>query len=58
MPVHGIATTEEKHDLSSRLAVLYLEKADITSLTPTELAAKYFEVKQQIYSVVTTHDML
>jgi hypothetical protein len=58
MSVHGIATTEEKRNLSSRLAILYLEKADIANLTPTELATKFFEIKEQIYDVVATHDML
>lgn len=58
MPVHGVSTHEEKSELSSQLAFLYLEKADISALTPKELAAKYFEVKKEIYSVVSERGIL
>lgn len=49
------ATVGQKRELSSRLAFLYLEKADISDLSPVELAEKYFEVKAEIEHVVDTH---
>lgn len=52
MPMFGIPTGEEKDNLSTQLAFLYLEKTDISDLTPKELAEKYFEIKEQIYDVV------
>lgn len=58
MPINGIATSGEKSELSSQLAFLYLEKADISCLSPTELAEKYFEVKREIHKVVSQHDKL
>ena len=51
----GFVTAEEKSELSSQLAFLYLEKADISSLLPAELAEKYFEVKTEIERIVNAH---
>ena len=53
--IPDFATVEEKHELSSRLAFLYLDKADISGLSPTELAKKYYEVKEEISRVVKAH---
>lgn len=50
--IHGVATIEDKRELSSQLAFLYLEKADISDMSPSDFARKYFEVKKEIYSVV------
>lgn len=58
MSIHGFATQEEKSELSSQLAFLYLEKTDISTLTPKELAKKYFEVKEEIYGVVSERGVL
>lgn len=58
MSIHGIATHEEKSELSSQLAFLYLEKADISTLTPKKLAVKYFEVKEETYGVVSERGVL
>lgn len=58
MPMFGIPTGEEKDNLSTQLTFLYLEKADISSLTPKEFAEKYFEIKQQIYDVVEPKEHL
>lgn len=56
--IHGIATIEEKHELSSQLAFLYLEKADISGMSPVDFAKKYFEVKKEIFSIVKSEDHL
>ena len=58
MPLYGIATSGEKDALSAQLAFLYLEKSDISGLSPTEFAEKYFEVKQVIQDVVSSRDSL
>lgn len=58
MPIQGIATSEEKRELSSQLAFLYLEKMDIPALTPAEFAKKFFDVKEEIYDVVSSHGRL
>lgn len=58
MPIYGVATSEEKDDLSAQLAFLYLKKSDISGLSPAELAKKYFEVKQEIYGVVSSRSSL
>lgn len=58
MPLYGVATSEEKDTLSARLALLYLEKSDISGLSPGEFAEKYFEVKQGIQDVVSSRDSL
>lgn len=47
--------TEDKLDLSSQLAFLYLEKADISGMSPSDFAQKYFEVKEEIYHVADAH---
>jgi len=58
MPIFGIATGEEKDNLSVQLAFLYLEKSDTSGLSATAFAEKYFEVKQEISEVVSSHDSL
>lgn len=58
MPIYGVATSEEKDNLSSHLAFLYLEKSDISGLSPAELAEKYFEVKEEISRVVDAKPQL
>lgn len=58
MPYMGIPTAGERDALSTQLAFLYLEKSDISGLTPTELAKKYFEVKDEIHSVVSEQEVL
>lgn len=58
MPMYGIATEGEKDAISTQLALLYLEKSDISGLSPEELAKKYFKVKQEIYNVVSPRSHL
>lgn len=58
MPIYGIATESEKDNLSAQLAFLYLEKADTTGLTASEFASKFFEVKQEISEIVSSHASL
>lgn len=58
MPMYGLASAGEKDSLSAQLAFLYLEKSDISGLSPAKLAEKYFEVKQAIYKVVSSRDSL
>jgi len=58
MPIYGIATPEEKDNLSAQLAFLYLEKADTAGISPVEFADKYFKVKQEIFEVVLSQDSL
>lgn len=58
MPIYGIATSGEKDALSEQLAFLYLEKSDISGLSPAEFAEKYFEVKQVIHDAVSSRDSL
>lgn len=58
MPIFGIATAEEKDNLSSQLAFLYLEKSDISGLSASAFADKYFEVKQEIFEVISAHASL
>lgn len=48
----NVASRSEKQALASQLAFLYMEKADASDLTPAEFAAKFFEVKKEIYDVV------
>lgn len=56
--LHGFATIEDKRELSSQLAFLYLEKTDISGMSPADFTQKYFEVKKEIYSVVETKSHL
>lgn len=58
MPCMGIPTAAERASLSAQLAFLYLEKNDISGLSPTELAKVYFDVKDAIYKVVSERDAL
>lgn len=58
MPYMGIPTAGERDTLSTQLAFLYLEKRDISKLSPKELAEKYFEVKDEIHSVVSEQEVL
>ena len=48
MPLYGVATSEEKDTLSARLALLYLEKSDISGLPPGEFAEKYLRKGMKI----------
>lgn len=48
MPIYGIATSGEKDALSEQLAFLYLEKTDISVLSPAEFAEKYFEELKKV----------
>lgn len=56
--VFGIPTDEEKDALSSQLALLYLEKSDISDMSPSDFAKKYFEVKDEIHNVVASEERL
>lgn len=56
--IHGVATDEEKSELSSQLAFLYLEKTEIPDISPSDFAKKYFEVKEEISRVVETNPQL
>ncbi len=58
MPICGVPTEIDKDNLSAQLAFLYLEKSDTSELSPTEFAKKYFEVKQEIYGVVSSRRSL
>ncbi len=58
MSYFGIPSVGERDVLSAQLAFLYLEKNDISGLTPAELAEKYFEVKESIHAVVSERDEL
>lgn len=58
MPLYGIATASEKDDLATQLAFLYLEKTDITDISPADFAKKYFKVKDEIHDVVSSRASL
>lgn len=56
--VFGIPTAEERDALSSHLTFLYLEKTDISDMSPSDFAKKYFEVKDEIHDVVADEERL
>ena len=58
MSIYGVPTESDKDELSAQLAFLYLGKSDTSGLSPAEFAEKYFEVKQGIYGVVSSHKFL
>lgn len=52
------ASKPEKRSFSSQLALVYLEKQDLSGVSPSEFARKFFEVRDEIQKVVDEHPHL
>jgi hypothetical protein len=58
MPINGMATSTEKDALCEQLALLYMEKADTSGLTPAKFTERYLEVKSEISSELSGRSKL
>lgn len=50
MPVHGIATKEEKFALAYDLAMAYMSQQDNSNLSPTEYYQKFVNVRSELFA--------
>lgn len=48
MPIHGIPTKEERDQLASDLAMLYLQKETEPPTSPEDFAKRFLSVKSAI----------
>lgn len=45
-------TGEERAELASRLALIYLEKSDVSGLSPEDFTKEYFKVKAAVRGAI------